>query len=435
MTREYDVRRSSKSPQKNSDNWILQRSAVRQLPAKTLTSQTETVAGDRSGIQLDLMQIPVHNQDPLVVQPKLMAASVGNHNSVCQLKEHQQNVADVGDTPVQQVAEVEAPNNTGLPDRLKIGIENLSGYSMNDVRVHRSSAKPARLQATAYAQGTEIHVGPGQEKHLPHEAWHVVQQKQGRVKATQQFKGVAINDNAALEREADQMGKTALQYDYRNYGFRDNQDINVSSQTGYSKVAQLQGGHEKIEEIRSRVSPWATSQPDCLKVSKQLWNNLKLSPIEGQTELKLAKYVWWRGKGNDNEGRMITTDGKREILTGQSHVAVKATIDSSTYIIDVTIGQFMKPKEAEVFVGTVEQWEKRLMDLTDGRQDTIERNAVIAEGFECFAKPDKPLDEARYVDELTAYKLNQVPEQKKYGDKKSSKTGWLKSKLPFFKKS
>ena len=28
----------------------------------------------------------------------------------------------------------------------------------------------------------DIHLGPGQEKHLPHEAWHVVQQKQGQSK-------------------------------------------------------------------------------------------------------------------------------------------------------------------------------------------------------------------------------------------------------------
>jgi hypothetical protein len=25
----------------------------------------------------------------------------------------------------------------------------------------------------------DIHIGPGQEKHLAHEAWHTVQQKQG----------------------------------------------------------------------------------------------------------------------------------------------------------------------------------------------------------------------------------------------------------------
>ncbi|MFT6871361.1 MAG: hypothetical protein ACJAVN_000359 [Roseivirga sp.] len=104
-------------------------------------------------------------------------------------------------------------NNTGLPDNLKSGIENLSGYSMDDVKVHHNSDKPAQLQAYAYAQGIDIHLGPGQEKHLPHEAWHVVQQKQGRVKPTMQMKGkVNVNDNANLEKEADVMGTKALTF-------------------------------------------------------------------------------------------------------------------------------------------------------------------------------------------------------------------------------
>ncbi len=102
-------------------------------------------------------------------------------------------------------------NRTGLPDKLKSGIENLSGISMDDVNVHYHSDKPARLHAHAYAQGTDIHIGPGQEKHLPHEAWHVVQQKQGRVKATLQMKsGDKINDDNVLEKEADEMGSRAI---------------------------------------------------------------------------------------------------------------------------------------------------------------------------------------------------------------------------------
>jgi hypothetical protein len=104
-------------------------------------------------------------------------------------------------------------NKTGLPDKLKSGIENLSGYSMDGVKVHYNSDKPAQLQAHAYAQGTDIHVASGQEKHLPHEAWHVVQQQQGRVKPTKQLKGkVNINDDDGLEKEADVMGQKALQF-------------------------------------------------------------------------------------------------------------------------------------------------------------------------------------------------------------------------------
>jgi hypothetical protein len=102
-------------------------------------------------------------------------------------------------------------NNTGLPDALKSGMENLSGHSMDDVKVHYNSPKPAQLNAHAYAQGTNIHLASGQEKHLPHEAWHVVQQKQGRVKPTLKTKGVAINDDKGLEKEADVMGAKALQ--------------------------------------------------------------------------------------------------------------------------------------------------------------------------------------------------------------------------------
>ena len=103
-------------------------------------------------------------------------------------------------------------NPTGLPDALKAGVEALSGQSLDHVRVHRNSAKPAQLNAHAYAQGSDIHVAPGQEKHLPHEAWHVVQQAQGRVKPTMQLKegGVPINDDHSLEREADVNGTKAL---------------------------------------------------------------------------------------------------------------------------------------------------------------------------------------------------------------------------------
>lgn len=102
-------------------------------------------------------------------------------------------------------------NNTGLPDNLKSGVEALSGMSMDNVRVHYNSSKPAQLNALAYAQGTDIHVASGQERHLPHEAWHVVQQAQGRVKPTMQMKeGVPVNDDASLEKEADVMGEKAL---------------------------------------------------------------------------------------------------------------------------------------------------------------------------------------------------------------------------------
>ena len=103
-------------------------------------------------------------------------------------------------------------NKTGIPDTMKSGFENMSGFSFDDVRVHYNSDKPAQLQALAYTQGSEVHIAPGQEKHLGHELGHVVQQKQGRVQPTMQMKGVSVNDDEGLEREADGMEKKMMQF-------------------------------------------------------------------------------------------------------------------------------------------------------------------------------------------------------------------------------
>lgn len=98
-----------------------------------------------------------------------------------------------------------------MPDDLKTGVESLSRMDMSDVRVHYNSSKPADVGALAYTQGINIHVAPGQEEHLPHEARHVVQQAQGRVRPTMQLKdGAPVNDDEGLEHEADVKGDLAI---------------------------------------------------------------------------------------------------------------------------------------------------------------------------------------------------------------------------------
>ncbi len=112
--------------------------------------------------------------------------------------------------PVQREAAAGAATaTTALPSALRGGLESLSGTDLGDVRVHYGSAQPARVGALAYAQGRDIHVAPGEERHLPHEAWHTVQQRQGRVPATGTIDGVPLNADPALEREADTMGRRA----------------------------------------------------------------------------------------------------------------------------------------------------------------------------------------------------------------------------------
>lgn len=115
-----------------------------------------------------------------------------------------------------------------LPGNLKTTVEGLSGVSLDDVQVHYDSAAPAGLHASAYTRGTDIYLGPGQEKHLSHEAWHVVQQKQGRVQPTARIEGADINEDGALEREATVMAEKA--------------GAAVGLHTGVRKSSPLHGG-------------------------------------------------------------------------------------------------------------------------------------------------------------------------------------------------
>lgn len=149
----------------------------------------------------------VNHSPRMAAQRQLLGAAFGPA-----LQQPIQREAGLDDEEPAVQAKQEAPteaNLTGMPNQLKSGVEALSGMDMSDVRVHRNSGKPAQLNALAYAQGNEIHLGPGQEQHLPHEAWHVVQQRQGRVQATMQMAGMGVNDDAGLESEADLMGEKA----------------------------------------------------------------------------------------------------------------------------------------------------------------------------------------------------------------------------------
>ncbi|MBS1529341.1 MAG: DUF4157 domain-containing protein [Bacteroidetes bacterium] len=151
-------------------------------------------------------------------------------------------------------------NKTGMPDDLKSGIENLSGFDMSDVHVHYNSRKPAQLQALAYAQGSDIHIAPGQDRHLPHEAWHVVQQKQGRVRATRQMReGAQVNDETGLEREADIMGNKAAKAG-AEYGNNAGQLITSSHATdavAQRVVIPIPGHHLTLDIADPQVSELA----------------------------------------------------------------------------------------------------------------------------------------------------------------------------------
>lgn len=94
-------------------------------------------------------------------------------------------------------------NRTGIPDAMKAKAEEKSGFSFDDVKVHYHSEKPAQFEALAYTRGSDVYIGPGQERYLGHELGHVAQQMEGRVNASTHLGGLPVNDDRGLEREAD----------------------------------------------------------------------------------------------------------------------------------------------------------------------------------------------------------------------------------------
>lgn len=114
-------------------------------------------------------------------------------------------------------AQCKTENRTGIPDAVKQRMEDSFGTDFSDVHVHPDSSKAPEVGALAYTQGTDIHFAPGQFKPetsagqqlLGHELAHVVQQAEGRVQPTTEIGGMPVNDDAALEHEADVLGAKA----------------------------------------------------------------------------------------------------------------------------------------------------------------------------------------------------------------------------------
>jgi hypothetical protein len=223
-----------------------------------------------------------------------------------------------------QLQQAPRANSTGLPDNLKSGIENLSGMSMDHVKVHYNSLRPAQLFALAYAHGDDIHLAPGQEQHLPHEAWHVVQQAQGRVQPTLEVGGTPVNDNPGLELEADVMGaharspgsittthaptKTGMsasavvqgyfQQDYLLSSWLQSDDLSVVVEKGYpnhklyAKAGKAANANLALAAVNSGIELIETGTTDTF------WEGSRLAPTRQATLKKIEA----KNKQNNTQG-------------------------------------------------------------------------------------------------------------------------------------
>ncbi|WP_276346241.1 DUF4157 domain-containing protein [Daejeonella sp. JGW-45] len=363
-------------------------------------AESATQLGDVK--QSELQEIA--NQSPRVRQLRAYQEMADNRQRAKQAEP-----ADNSPAPVSpQVQRKE--NKTGLPDTLKSGIENLSGYSMDDVTVHFNSSKPAQLQALAYAQGTDIHVAPGQEKHLPHEAWHVVQQKQGRVKPTVQTKGVPVNSDAGLEKEADEMGAKAFQLSSVRKDGPESRPVKISS--GAFSGAQMQ----TVQRVSGQVTQ-DEGDDEVYLYSEVINESFGLPPGQG---VAVGDIVSFDLDESGNSAEAGTVNGiappglnrnavENEVgnwgdVTWKTNWSLNRPAVASGWVIQDVIAEEHNEsptgEEREESCVYQEAWKLNAGDtLTEGFiQDTIEQNRQIQEALNSGAD-EAEIDEDPYDDD------------------------------------
>ena len=255
--------------------------------------------------------------------------------SVIQRKKLSQVNQKSGNEPIQKNA---STNNTysatSLPGNLRSGLENLSGIDLSDVSVHKNSEKPQQVGALAYTQGNNIHIAPGQEKHLPHEGWHAVQQKQGRVAPTLQMKtGTFVNDDAGLEKEADIMGSKAMKVGSKTDTIQLKKSSNIKQENNViqrttateDKIQRAYYGEKsdnvkKIQRVLMELNYWTGSIND--KPTGYFGEVTKSSLISYQTEyMRLKENELYDKKNNYVGCGPKTTDSLNtwyKVLTNSS---------------------------------------------------------------------------------------------------------------------
>jgi hypothetical protein len=186
-------------------------------------------------------------------------------------------------------APVHLPGHGGgaeMPGDVRGKMEAAFGTDFSPVRIHEGPHAQA-IGAQAYTQGTDIHFAPGQyqpssqggQEFLGHELAHVVQQAEGRVEATTQAKGVDINTDGALEREADALGARAARGEAGLTGSRGQGATGALTSPAVQRKVEPEDVSSEMVGRTFEVSEPFTSGSTTLKAGDKVkvvaWNNAR----------------------------------------------------------------------------------------------------------------------------------------------------------------
>ena len=176
-----------------------------------------------------------------------------------------------------KVPTIQRKSSTLLPLPVQNKMEATMGADFSNVNIHPNSQQAQEVGALAYTQGNDVHFAPGQfdpdsqkgQSLIGHELAHVVQQQQSRVQATTQAKGLPVNDDPALENEADTLGDKAAQMkEDEGASILDKEEEGAAQM----KVAQMQGDGailDKEEEGAAQMKSGGLGKVAQLKIQEK----------------------------------------------------------------------------------------------------------------------------------------------------------------------
>ena len=236
---------------------------------------------------------------------------------------------------------------TPLPEAVRGRMEAALGADFSTVRVH-VGPQAERIGAVAFTTGSDIYFAPGrfqpdttQGRHLlGHELVHVLQQRQGRVRAPCGV-GVAVVQDRALEAEADRLGWRAAAQNSKSASAL---PLSAASASGPPHSSAVQRMKTKIGGRTLDVSHPGTNGK---KLGRA--NSIQLHPLT----IKIAGFKDWtrdaddinfandlelfESKINPNNPKVISIEVRKKNLEDH-HVLVVGTNDGKFTQMDIASG-------------------------------------------------------------------------------------------------
>ena len=169
-----------------------------------------------------------------------------------------------------------------------------------------------------------IYIAPGQDEHLPHEGWHAVQQRQGRVPPTLQMKsGLAINEDDKLEKEADIMGGKA-EKESSNGEIQIEENPRVVSNSINNNIIQ-KAANKKTQEKR-KIRLWEPKSGTVAEVDADDTKTIDTLISQGyERTSKNENESWLLKVGNSNNKNDVTVLQKVLVISGYLNMPKDST--------------------------------------------------------------------------------------------------------------